>query len=474
MSGTIRRLVGVAVAIAALFASASSACAQTPPRTVPSTPDLSAAIEGTARLVGASVVEIFTTSYRPGEGVIPGTADLVMTQRGSGSGVIVDPAGYIVTNAHVVRGAQRLRIELPIPAVGSSILANGSRTVSGQIVGIDLETDLAVVKVEEKNLPAVGFGDSEELRTGQVVLAFGSPLGLHNSVSLGVVSAVARQLEPESPMIYVQTDAPINPGSSGGPLVDLRGQLVGINSLIASQAGGNEGLGFAVPSNIVRTVYEQIRKDGRVRRGDIGVRVQTVTPLLASGLNLARDHGVVLADVTPGGAAAVAGLRPGDLVVALDGRPMENGRQLQVNLYRRSVGELVSLELLRDGQPLKVSVAVTERKDPLAGLSASSDPRQNLVPRLGVLGVDLDPEIATALPVLRVPSGVVVASTVAGALDAREGGLAAGDVIYAINRKPIAGLAELRAVLDGLKAGDGVVLQLERRGQLMYLAFTID
>jgi serine protease Do len=160
--------------------------------------------------------------------------------------------------------------------------------------------------------------------------------------------------------------------------------------------------------------------------------------------------------------------------VALDGKPMENGRQLQVNLYRRSVGELVSLELLRDDQPLKVSVAVTERKDPLAGLSASSDPRQNLVPRLGVLGVDLDQEIAAALPVLRVPSGVVVASTVAGALDAREGGLAAGDVIYAINRKPIVGLTDLRTILDGLKAGDGVVLQLERRGQLMYLAFTID
>jgi serine protease Do len=293
-------------------------------------------------------------------------------------------------------------------------------------------------------------------------------------VSLGVVSAVARQLVPESPMIYVQTDASINPGSSGGPLVDLRGRLVGINTLIASQAGGSEGLGFAAPSNIVRAVYEQIRQSGRVRRGDIGIRVQTVTPLLASGLNLARDHGVVLADVLPGSAAAVAGLRPGDLVVALDGKPMENGRQLQVNLYRRLVGELVSLELLRDGQPLKVSVAVTERRDPMAGLSASGDPRQNLVPRLGVLGVDLDEQIAATLPVLRVPSGVVVASTVAGALDAREGGLAVGDVIYAINRKPIMGLSDLRAILDGLKAGDGVVLQLERRGQLMYLAFTVE
>jgi serine protease Do len=474
MSGTIRKVVGVVAVLATQFLGVASALAETQARAVPSTPDLSAAVEGAARLVGPAVVEIFTTSYRPGEGVIPGTTDLVTTQRGSGSGVIVDPGGYIVTNAHVVHGSQRLRVELPIPAVGNSILATGSRTVSGQIVGIDLETDLAVIKVDERNLPAVPFGDSEELRTGQLVLAFGSPLGLHNSVSLGVVSAVARQLEPESPMIYVQTDASINPGSSGGPLVDLRGRLVGINTLMVSQAGGNEGLGFAAPSNIVRTVYEQIRESGRVRRGDIGIRVQTVTPLLASGLNLPRDHGVVLADVMPGSAAAVAGLRPGDLVFALDGKPMENGRQLQVNLYRRLVGELVSLEFLRDGQPLKVSVAVTERRDPLAGLSAPGDLRQNLVARLGVLGVDLDEQIAATLPVLRVPSGVVVASTVAGALDAREGGLAVGDVIYAINRKPIMGLTDLRAALDGLKAGDAVVLQLERRGQLMYLAFTVE
>src|SRR5262249_41647287 len=155
---------------------------------------------------------------------------------------------------------------------------------------------------------------------------FGSPLGLNNSVSLGIISAVARQLEPESPMIYLQTDASINPGSSGGPLVDVRGRIVGISTFIASHAGGNEGLGFAAPSNIVRNIFEQIRKGGGVRGGDMGVRAQTVTPVLAAGLNLARDRGVVLADVTPGGPAALAGLLPGDLVLTLDEKPMENGR----------------------------------------------------------------------------------------------------------------------------------------------------
>jgi serine protease Do len=456
-----------------LTASAASGQAQAARRAAAS-PELSATLEATTRLVSPAVVEIFTTAYTPRQGVVPRTADLVSTERASGSGVIVDGEGYIITNAHVVRGAQRLRVELAVPVSGRSILATSSRTVSGQVVGIDVETDLAVVKIDERSLPTVAFADSDEVNAGQLVLALGSPLGLHNSVSLGVVSAVARQLEPDSPMIYVQTDASINPGSSGGPLVDLSGRLVGINTLIASKAGGDEGLGFAAPSNIVRTVYEHIRKSGRVRRGEIGIRAQTVTPVLAAGLGLGRDHGVILADVTPRGPAALAGLRPGDVVVALDGKAMENGRQLLVNLYRRFVGDVVTLDVLRDGKTTKFPVAITERPDPFNGLSASSDPRENLVPRLGILAVNLDQRIAELLPVMRLASGVVVASTVAGAIDAREGGLAAGDVIFGINRLPVQQLRDLRAALDNLKSGDPVVLQLERRGELMYLAFTIE
>jgi serine protease Do len=437
-------------------------------------PDLSTTLETTARQVEPTVVEIFTTSYAPGGGVVARSADLVTAQRASGSGVIVDSEGFIITNAHVVRGAQRLRVDLPVAATGRSVLAAPSRTVTARIVGIDLETDLAVIKVEARGLPALAFGDSDGLKAGQMVLAFGSPLGFHNSVSLGVVSATARQLEPESPMIYVQTDAAINPGSSGGPLVDLKGQLVGINTLIISQAGGHEGLGFAAPSNIVRSVYEQIKATGRVRRGDIGVRTQTVTPELAMGLRLARDHGVVVADVLPGSPAERAGLRPGDLVLSVDGKAMENGRQLQLSLYRRGIGDVAALQVLRDGQPFRVPVALTERLDALAALTDAVDPRQNLVARLGILGVDLNRRVAELLPALRVSSGVVVASTVAGAIDARDGGLADGDVIYAVNRTPVTGVADLRATVDALKAGDPVVLQLERRGALMFLAFTAD
>jgi serine protease Do len=475
MSQCGRTLLALAIAGGGLVAAAAPAGGQPVARAaVASDADLSRTLTATTRLVAPAVVEIFATSYMPGDGVVARSADLVSTQRASGSGVIVDPDGYIITNAHVVRGAQRLRVELSGLTDGRSILRTRGRSVNGRIVGIDLETDLAVIKIDERNLPTLTFGDSDELSAGQLVLAFGSPLGLQNSVSLGIVSAVARQLEPESPMIYVQTDASINPGSSGGPLVDVRGRLVGINTLIVSQAGGNEGLGFAAPVNIARAVYDQIRKFGRVRRGEIGIRAQTVTPELAAGLLLPRDEGVVLADVIPGSPAAQAGLRPGDMVLSLDGKPMENGRQLHVNLYRRLIGDVISLEVLRDKLILKMAVAMTERHDPFAGLSASADFRENLIPRLGILAVDLDPRIAMMLPVLRVSSGVVVASTAATGIDAREGGLAAGDVVYAVNRKPVAGLKDLRTALDGFKSGDPVVLHLERHGELMFLAFTVE
>ena len=463
-----------AIACMGLMLSTSAVFAQTQRRPVTTAADLSTSLEAITRASSPAVVEIVTTSYIAGEGIVPKVGDLITTQRASGSGVIVDREGYIITNAHVVRGAQRLRVEIPIPPKGESILAAGSRTVAGEVVGIDLETDLAIVKVNEKNLPVLSLGDSDEVRAGQLVLALGNPLGLHNSVSFGVVSSVARQLEPESPMIYIQTDASINPGSSGGPLLDLAGRVVGINTLIFSQAGGNEGVGFAAPSNIVKTVYEQIKKSGQVRRGDIGLRVQTITPTLASGLKLERDNGVVIADVRPGSGGARVGLRTGDVILALDGKPMENGRQFQVGLYRHLVGDVVTLQILRDGKTQEVPVAMTERREPLAGLVAAADPRDNLVPRLGILAVNLDKRIAELLPGLRSSSGVVVASTVLGALNAQEGGLANGDIIYAINRTPIKTLAELRAALDPLMTGDPVVLELERRGELMYLAFTVD
>jgi serine protease Do len=275
-------------------------------------------------------------------------------------------------------------------------------------------------------------------------------------------------------MVYVQTDASINPGNSGGPLVDAKGRLIGINTLIVSTSGSNSGLGFAAPSNIVKTVFEQIKQHGRVRRGEIGVRAQTVTPVLASGLRLSRDWGAVLADVAPGGPADRAGLAVGDLVVSVDGKAIENGRQLNVTLYRKAVGDVVRLEVLRDKETRAVNVSVAERNDPLARITQLADPRQNVVARLGILGVTLEPEVAAMFPMLRAKSGVVVVSATAGTFDSDNGSLEPGDVIHAVNGTWIMNLAALRAALDAMKAGDSVALQIERDGLLSYVAFTID
>jgi serine protease Do len=470
LSMRVKRAGLVAAAIALVLSLPVSAHAQRRAPTV----DVSATVEATTRAVNPAVVEIVSTGYTVGDGTDPRATNLIARQRSLGSGVIVDPEGYIVTNAHVVGGAQRLRVDVPSAPAGRSILASGSRSVDATIVGLDLETDLAVIKIDERNLPALAFGDSDELKQGQLVLAFGSPMGLQNSVSMGIVSAIARQLAPESPMIYIQTDASINPGSSGGPLVDLRGRIVGINTLVLTQGGGSDGLGFAAPSNIVRTVYEQIRHNGFVRRGDIGVRAQTITPVLAAGLNLPRDKGALLADVFPASAAAIAGLMRGDIVLAIDGKPIENGRQLHVTLYRRLAGEVVTIEILRDSQPRRVSVVMDDRHDPLTGLSRPIDPRRNLIPRLDMLGVNVDAEVVQRLPWLRLRFGVLVVSKVPGTPDARQDELVAGDVVFGVNRTPVTGLDDLRTVLEALKPGEPAVLHVERRGERMYLEFIVE
>jgi serine protease Do len=427
-------------------------------------------LETLARQVSPSVVQVIASGYTTGSG------SLLSRARASGSGVIVDGEGWIVTNTHVVEGARAVQVDLLRPrlsSAGGSILPPGSRRVRAQVVGADRETDIAVLRVEEDGLPALEMGDSDDLRQGQLVLAFGSPLGLENSASLGVVSSVARQLEPEAPMIYVQTDASINPGNSGGPLVDVRGRMVGLNTLIASQSGGNEGIGFAAPSNIVRAVFEQIRDRGRVRRGIIGVKAQTITPALAAGLRLGVGEGVVLSDVVPSGPAALAGLHICDVVLALDGKPMENARQLDVNLYRRAPGDTVTLTVIRDGGRRDVAVDVVERpRDPDRFLSLVT-PERNLIPRLGILALELDSVLARAVGPLRGNEGVLVAGR-ASAGPTTDDSLQVGDVIYAVNGVSVRGLAELRSAVTAPRPGEPLVLQVERSGTLLYVVVEVE
>jgi len=299
-------------------------------------------------------------------------------------------------------------------------------------VGIDRDSDLAVLKIDQTGLPYLRLGDSDTLRQGQIVMAFGNPLGLENSVSMGVVSSVARQIKPDDTMIYIQTDAPINPGNSGGPLVDADGRVVGINTFILSQSGGSEGLGFAIPSNIVKNSYTQIKAEGHVHRSEIGVFAQSITPPLATGLRLSQDWGVLLSDVTPDGPADQAGLKIGDIVVSLNGKLMTNARQLDVNLYRYSVGQKVNLEVLRGGSKLTYAVPVTQREDDPQRFADMVDPTKNVVPKLGILGIAIDRKVAELLPELRNSYGVVVAAR-GGDTPYTGDSLQLGDVIYSVN-----------------------------------------
>lgn len=437
---------------------------------------LSHTLELLTRTVGPAVVQIFATGYVAGQGLVPPGGALVSSQRATGSGVIVDPGGYIITNAHVIADAARVQVALPLAtdATGSrrSIVRPRSRLVGAQVVGIDRETDLAVLKVQvDRTLPSLELGDSDELKPGQLVMAFGSPLGLENSVSLGVVSAVARQVRPDDTMIYIQTDASINPGNSGGPLVDVDGRVIGINTFILSQSGGSEGIGFATPSNIVNTIFDQIRQHGRVRRGEIGVSAQTITVELAEGLKLAQDWGVVLADVRPGGPAERAGLRIGDVLLTLDGKVMENARQFQVNLYQRGVGQTVVLEVLRGDRRLTLRATPVERPGDPDRFHQMVRPDEHLIEQLGILGLTLTPEVGRLLAPHRMQQGVLVAVSSAGAAPARGEPLLPGDVIYAVNGQPVRSLGDLRGVLEAIGPADAVVLHIERAGQLMFLSF---
>jgi serine protease Do len=443
---------------------------------------LSDSIEGLSHRVSHSVVQVFSTGYALADEEQSGgtrTAGLVTKQRSSGSGVILSPDGYIVTNNHVVQNARRVRVQLvSAPDTSDTAPDNSDRAVLRQrgkllearVVGADRAADLAVLKVEsDKPLPALRLADSEMLRQGQMVLAFGNPLGLENSVSLGVVSSVGRQIRPDDPMIYIQTDAPINPGNSGGPLLNAKGDVVGINTFILSQSGGSEGIGFAIPSNIVSNVYEQIRKDGHVHRGEIGATPQSITPDMAAALNLKQDWGVILGDVQPDGPAARAGLEPGDIVLSLNGKAMDNARQFEVGLYRIPLNQMVAIEVLRGTEKIGARVKVIEREDDPFRFLDLVKPETNQVPKLGIIGIALTKELGEALPETRKPYGIVVAARSGDGEYTGQGGLKLGDVIYSVNNVPTATLDALRKAVDGLGPADPLVMQIERDGKLLYL-----
>ena len=447
--------------------------AQVPPRPAAKTNsliELSGEIRALSQRVAPTVVQISVSGYGPLDQSTGHPVSLYGRQESIGSGVIVDPDGYIVTSAHVVSGAVNIRV---------AFASNPSRnepvedSADAQIVGVDAETDLAVLKIERKGLPVLKFMNSDRLRQGDLVLALGAPMGLPNSMSLGVVSAPARELGEENPRVYVQTDASINPGNSGGALVNMNGLLAGINTFIVSQSGGNEGLGFAIPANTVRDVYLQVRKNGQVKRGELGVFAQNITPVMAKGLSLARDHGAILADVDPDGPADRAGLRRGDVLVRFNGQPILSASQLENRVFRRQAGDNVQLDILRGKDELTMTVVVRERADPAGLLARLAHPEKNLISRLGVLCIQIDKEVVSLIPGLRREYGLIVAAKSPGGV-AQFVDLQPGDIIDAVNTLPVALIDTLRSSLDDMKPGDPVVLQIERNGRFQYLAFELD
>lgn len=439
---------------------------------------MSHAFETLVSRLSPAVVEVRVSAYGTADPESQNPDAPISRESRIGSGVIVDPDGYIVTNRHVVKWARRVNIVLT-PRTGTASQATSAldlrpRVLPAKVVGTSAATDLAVLKVDATGLPTVPFARYNKLRQGQIVLALGSPMGLKNSVSLGLVSAVVRQDSPDSPMVYIQTDAAINPGNSGGALVDVDGNLVGINSSILSQSGGNEGIGFAIPSGVVRYVYQQIRKHGYVNSGTIGTAVQAITPELATALGLSLAGGVIVTDVAPGGPAAHAGLRPYDLIQSIDGAPVNSVPTFVMSMYLRKDGDHVRLGVMRDGKKLSLNVPVIEEKPAPDSLVDLANLDKDQVRELGIIAIDLTPQAADFLSLQNSDtSGVVVAAITDGGR-AQDLGLRTGDIIDALNAKPVKTVAALKAALRRFNPGAPAVLQVERDGRSALITFEVE
>jgi serine protease Do len=456
-----------------------------PENHLPDNPDIlrqmNRALEELAAKVSPAVVQIQTTGYGPlnDSDSDRGKTALIVRQHAVGSGVIVDSNGYIMTNAHVVEGAQRIRVALPMSTAASptNTPAGKRRVLDAKLVGIHKESDLALLKIDQTNLRTLSLEEPQSLRVGQLVLAIGSPEGLQNSVTMGVISAVARQADPTKSLNYVQTDAPINPGNSGGPLVDMNGEVVGLNTFILSQSGGSEGLGFAIPARVVNFVYHNLRKYGHVHHVEIGAGAQEITPILAEGLGLPQSWGVIVDDVTPNGPAESAGLQVRDIVLTADDRPIQTMAALTAATYLHNPDRLLKLEILRGTDSKSENkilyVPAVEEHDQMDLLMDATDPQNSLVPRLGVLALDITDQLHAAIGTTRLPGGVVVVGRAAD-LTVSDSGLQTGDIIHSLNTRKIDSVETLRSAVRDLKSGAAVVLQIERDGGLQYLAFEME
>jgi serine protease Do len=346
-----------------------------------------------------------------------------------------------------------------------------NREFAGKVVGLDPQTDLAVIKIDATNLPFVAWGNSASLRVGEYVLAVGNPFGLNSTVTLGIVSALGRggmgitQYED-----FIQTDAAINPGNSGGALVNTRGELVGINTAIFSQSGGYQGVGFAVPTNLAKPVYESLVSTGKVVRGFLGVGIQAVTTDLARSFHLDHTKGALVTNVVPGSPADEAGLKRGDVIVEYQGKPVVDPRSLQHHVIKTNVGSEVSLAVIRDGKKQPLKTTIREQQNPTQVARAGSVEQEG--PLAGVAVQNLDQSIAQQLGLEEKVNGVVVMDIAPGSHAARAG-LVQGDVISEINRKPVRSEEDFVKLMSHLKEQSSALLFVHRGKGALYLTIKI-
>ncbi|MBN2507967.1 MAG: DegQ family serine endoprotease [Verrucomicrobia bacterium] len=378
-------------------------------------------------------------------------------QRGVGSGVIVTRDGYILTNNHVVENADEVKVAL-----------NDGRELTAKVIGKDPKTDVAVLKVDARDLPNIELTDSDQIETGDIVLALGNPFGIGQTVTMGMVSATGRATLGLDYEDFIQTDAAINPGNSGGALVDVQGRLVGINTAILSRSGGNQGIGFAIPINLAREIMESLVRYGKVTRGYLGVMIQDLTPTLAKEFKLDDRKGVLIGEVLPNGPAAKSGLKDGDVVLEYNGKPVIDSRRLKLEVARTRPGETVPVKIWRDGDTRVIKV--TPKELPGSGELARGDTTAgDSGERLkGVAVSDLDRQVRQELNVPDHVQGAVVTDVAPDSAAARAG-LQPGDVIMEINRTRVKSADEAVRLTEGGREDRTTLLRIWSKGGSRYL-----
>jgi serine protease Do len=380
-------------------------------------------------------------------------------ERSLGSGVIVSSDGYIITNNHVVEKSEEIKVTLL-----------DKRMLKGRLIGADPKTDIAIIKIDANNLPVLSWGDTDKLQVGEFVLAIGSPYGLSNTVTMGIISAVGRaNVGIADYEDFIQTDAAINPGNSGGPLVNIKGELIGINTAIFSRTGGYQGIGFAVPSNMVRLVMDQLIQKGKVTRGWIGVTIQELTPELAQEFGLKKSKGALVSDVVKDSPAARSGIIRGDILVEFNGKEVKDVSSLRNMVAQSKAGSEITLKILRTGKEFTVKVSIIELPREVAEVLPERLPDDADARVLtGLTVMNLTKEIVRQLGFNKDEKGVVVIKVDPGS-PADEAEIKKGDIIKEINKKEIDNLEDFNRITNNIKRNESLLLFVNRSGKKFYV-----